>query len=469
MSDMLRSLLCAGLAASASAADQVPGVERELRQQESAQKTVANQAATAARQLDELADEYASNRIGDPRQAQTLGGIARSLQELTDPAAGSGDRTMPWVQARLAAARTGSDQQAELSKAASGQGEILGRIDGMLRDARSIGGRSRKLGIDELQVEQKRLLDATAKLADTTLGKSELELSLAEKVEQNRIDEQQRHLEDELKRSLEKLAEDARDEAKLDPDQAKLEEQVAKDLAQDGIDQDMRRAADAVKGNQLDDAQQAQQEVLDKLQKAQQQLGPLVEEAPTLSDFDQKYKALAELGRRQQELHDVTEKLPAASTAEVFAQLQSQQRELAIDIKDNADARIAAPDADLAAQQLGASAPKPAIDDMQKVLDAIRRAKEVLAARGGPIGWCPADPGGSPDGTVPAMMALQEGGLAKKEGKAAWKIELPPEARDTLTESAAEKFPSQYERDLVRYYRDLATVGGATAPADGKP
>jgi hypothetical protein len=459
MSSALRSILCAGIAAVAFAADQAPGVDRELRQQEASQKTLAGQAATAAQQLDELAEEYASNKVGDAKQAQTLGGIARSLQRLTGPAAGGDDKTMPWVQARLAAARAGDDQAAELAKAAGGQGEILGRIDGMLRDARSIGGRGRKLGIDELQIEQKRLFDATGKLADGTLGKSDEDLSVPEKVEKNRIDQQQRGLKEELARSLEKLVEDAREEAKLDPDHAKLEEQLAKELGQEGIDLDMQRAADAVKGNRLEEAQEAQQAVLDKLQKAQQQLGALVEEAPTLSDFDQKYKALAELERRQQELMDVTDKLPASSSAEEYNQLQTQEKELAADLKDNADARAAAPDAERAAQELGAKEQKPATGDMQKVLDAIRQAKESLASRGGPIGWCPADPGGSPDGTVPANTPLQQGDLKQKEAGSHWRIDLPPEAREKITQSANEKFPSQYEQDLVRYYRDLAAIG----------
>jgi hypothetical protein len=459
MTIALRSLIIMGLAGGAAAADQAAAVDHEVRQQESAQKALAGQAAAAAKELDDLAAEYAANQVGDPKQAQTLGQIARSLQHVAEPGAAGDEKTMSWVQARLAAARAGTDRDAELTKAAAGQGQILGQIDGMLRDARSIGGKARGRGIDEVEAEQKRLLSSTGKLGDATLGKSEQELSVDEKVEKNRIDQQQRQLKEALRRALDQLAEDARQEAQLDPDRAQTDEQTAKDIAALGIDQDMQRAADAVKGGRLEEAQEAQQAALDKLEKAQQAAGPPVEvPIETMSDFDREYQQLLEFEHRQEEIKAVADKLAAASSAAEYDQLEAQEKQLANDMRAVKDARAAAKEADGAAKDLDAHDRPKSSDDMQKVLDALAQAKADLIKRGGQISWCPADPGGSPDGTVPANTPIQEQDLKKNTANGAWRIDLPPEARQTISQSANEKFPPQYEQDLVRYYRDLAAV-----------
>src|SRR3954471_7853614 len=126
-----RVIIGLGLASIALGADQ--GIDRAVRQQESSQKSVAALTTTTAKQMDVLVDEYTFNRLGDESQAQSLSQISQTLAKLADPAQAGKEKNMPWVQNRLVAARSSGDTAGELSKASEGQGEIVAKMDDLLK------------------------------------------------------------------------------------------------------------------------------------------------------------------------------------------------------------------------------------------------------------------------------------------------------------------------------------------------
>jgi len=166
MRSLVPSLLL--LAAALPAADN-GGLDRVVRTQEGVQRGVASQAEQAAGKADLLADDLRFNRLGDDEQADRLDQVAVELTTLVrSPDAEL--KTMTYVVDRLTRARRGDTGQ--LGAAAAAQGELVGRLDRLAKNAQ--GRIAAANGVEDLRAAiaaQRRLHEETGKLADQTLGK----------------------------------------------------------------------------------------------------------------------------------------------------------------------------------------------------------------------------------------------------------------------------------------------------------
>ncbi len=440
------------LASAAGAADTDQAIDHEVRNQESGEKSLGALTASTAKQIDALVDEYSYNQVCDGTQATVLHRVARSLDQLADPAAKAQARNMPWVQTQLGAARSGGDSVSALSQASEGQGEVIEHIDSLLKQAQQVGVLSHVQTLEALHKHQQRLQREVIQLTDQTVGKAVEELSVQERVEENRQGVDQHNQVQALTDCIAQLL------APLPPDQqdAELSRRqglAAAALASSEVGRLMQEAAVDIKQAKMEEAVQVEQKIIENIERAIR----LLSAEP---DID----ALDELEQRQQKLLDADAKLASADARQAYLLLQTSQSELAKDIHDNDDVRAATPDAEHAASELGQQAARPAAADMQKVIDLIRAVREKIRARtGGKLESASADPGGAPDGTCPATTPLWQQELEKTRNHEAWKVGLTPSGREVLSTSANESFPSAYAEELTQYYRELA-AGSSDTP-----
>jgi len=372
----LRILIGLSLAGAGMAADD-PGVNHEIRTQESDQRSVTAQTGSTAKDISEIADEYAYNHIGDQSQVAALSAIADQLAQISDPTQAGKSRNMPWVENRLTAARSSGDTKGELTKAAAGEEEILSTMNALISGAqKQFGAMQQRSDLQDVIEAQQKLQSDTEKLADQTLGKDNSELTPQQKIDQERIAAQQAQLKDKITQAADELKQAAAQAT--DPTQAQALKDTADQLAKQDPTKDQQAAADSIRDNKMQDAQQDQQTALDKLQNAQNTLSqtqPQTPDAPNAMDqLADQQAALDKLTSQQQQLKDDTQN----AKPDNLAPLAQQQQDLAKQMQDNPQAADAAPHADQAQQDLAKNDQAQAEQQQQQALDKLAQASQAL-------------------------------------------------------------------------------------------
>ncbi len=499
-SPLLLLLACSYVA---QAADQT--ASRAVRQEEGRQKGLTSQTSATGREVSGLIDEYKFNGLGDEAKLKVLDKLQGELVRLTDAngaaaKAGAETTTMPWVTTRLNAARQLQNLveiRKELMAASEGQDHVIVQIDKLLKQMQEQFGKQLKTDLTQVIQEQQRLKDATEQLAEKTLGKKDEELSQEQKTDLEKTSDQQEALEQQVKEAVEELKKQAEENKTSDPEQAKNAQDALEKLTDPKVQDAIEKAAEDISDNQLAQAQDAQQQVLDALKQAQEELASSdsQESQPqeaSAAELEQQLAAVENISQQQQALLEQTSALDAQSSPQEFNKLQAEQASLQnqlAQLEPTGEAAEAAEKAEAAMKdagsELGEQDKSEAAGEMKEALAALGElkaelAEQLAAATGAPKPGAPKPPkpGEGPDSPMPPQLVvqsksqvkdpkepeqlgadLQNGEKREPAGPAAWQVALPPKEREALTAAQKDKFPSRYERQLALYYQNLASGG----------
>jgi hypothetical protein len=484
-------------------AQAVDQTSRAVRVEEGRQKGLTSQTVSTGREVAGLIDEYRYNGIGDEGKLKVLDKLQQELVRLTDAnvagvKSGEDSTTMPWVTTRLNAARQLQnlvELRKELMAASEGQDHVIVQIDKLLKQMQEEFGKALKTDLTEVIQEQQRLKDATEQLAEKTLGEKTENLSQEQKQDLEKTSEQQQQLEEQVKEAVKELQEQAKDQSQ--PEQAKNAQEALEKLQDPKVQDAIEQAAQDIQDNQLAQAQEAQQQVLDALKEAQQELAQnessdSPQQEQSAAQLEQQLAQVENLAQQQQQLLDQTNALDQQSSPQEFNQLQAQQASLQNQLQqlqpqgEAAEAMKEAQEAMAeAAQELGQQDKGEAAEAQQEALAALSELKQELAeqlaeATGAPKPPMPGQPKPGPgqEAPMPPQLVvqnqsqvkdpkeakqlgadLQNGDKREPAGPAAWQVGLPPKEREALNAAQKDKFPSRYERQLALYYQNLAAGG----------
>lgn len=460
------TLLLLAAAVGLGAADDSP--ERAIRTQESTQRGVSSTATQTAQHADLLADQLRFNRVGDESDAAGIDKIGQDLAALVD-SKGDG-KTMSWVEDRLSHARRSGDD-GDLAAASSGQGELVSRLDELAKKAQSKGAD----GVSALRAAidaQQRIQDDTAKLSDQTLGKERSELSTQEKSDLEKLARQERNIE----QAVQDAAKSLRDQAQsaTDPQDKQNLENAAKQLDQAKADQQAKSAADKLAENQLAEAQDKQQQVLDALQQADRALSGMQQN--DMAALDKQMQAMEQLQQQQQSLLDqmqAQDKSQQPMDQADWNKAQAEQQDIAKALEQMQQDKAQGA-AEKAEQDLQKQDGQQAEKSMQQALDAMKQAKAGMQQKMQQMAQAQQQqqqqPPGPPmpgkpqkDSKAAEKIGDQAGledGQRNGKGHGTWQVALAPQEREVLSQSSADKFPARYEQALVQYYHALAGEGG---------
>ncbi len=451
-------VLLAGLA---GAAERPVDVDRSIRVQEAGQRNIASSTATTVKDLAQLAEEIRCNQIGSDTEIASLETSADSLRGLTDSEA---EKTMPWVQARLATAR-GEQAGSGLGQASEAQTGLVKSLDTLVEKMQEKPPQNANDALKQAIEKQEKAKADTEKLAEKTLGQEKKDLSASEKAETERIAQRQQQVEKAVKDAVKQIREQAKTTS--DPKQKSDLQKAADQLEQAQAPQAAQQAQQDIKDNQLSQATQKQQQVLDALTQAAKtaNLAPKTSpplDAAQLAKLQAQLEALKKLEQRQQEALNAAKLLNKQSPPHASSQMQKIQYQIAKDLAQAKEA--AAKPASEAAEQLPKS-PEEARKSMQVVLVMIKQSKQSLEQQiknGVPK---PKPPQDSLSKTLKAnplakgLGNLQEGAKNTNARTGQWKVQLQAQEREVLATGAGEKFPERYEEALTQYYRALANGG----------
>lgn len=489
-------LIALALSGSLWSADQT--TSRAVRSEEGRQKSISSQTTTTGQEVLGLIDEYRYNGIGDKAKLTVLDTLSKSLEQMSDPNAKGAERNMPWVTTRLSHARQLQNLVAlrsELVDAADGQGEIVVKLDKLLKQLQEQFGKQLKTDLAQVINEQKRLKETTEKLAEKNLGQKAEELNKEQQKDLEKTAEQQNQLEQQVQEAVQALKEQAQEQKASDPEQAKEIEKALEKLTDAKVQDAIQEAAQDIADNQLAQAQEAQQKVLDALEKAQEQLASQSpqQQDPSIAQLEQQLAQVENIQQQQQQLLEKTEALDQSSTPQEFNQLQTQQAQLQAQLAQvqpppalESTAKKAQEAQKEAAQELGEQDKAEAAGEMKEALAALEELQQGLEqqlaeATGAPMPPMPGQPGqpkppGQPmPGEEPPQLVVQnqsqtvdpkepkelgsellDGEKNNDQGTSTWQVDLPAKERETLTSAQKDRFPTRYERQLTLYYQNLA-------------
>jgi len=481
---------------------------RAVRQEEGRQKGLTSQTSATGREVSGLIDEYRFNGIGDEAKLKVLDKLQGELVRLTDPKGatvqpGADTTTMPWVTTRLNAARQLQnlvELRKELMSASEGQDHVIVQIDKLLKQMQEQFGKQLKTDLSEVIQEQQRLKDATEKLAEKTLGEKTEKLSQEQKQDLEKTSDQQQALEEQVKEAVEELKQQAEEAKTSDPEQAKNAKDALEKLTDPKVQDAIEKAAQDIQDNQLAQAQDAQQQVLDALKEAQKELAQsdaadAQPQEQSAAQLEQQLAAVENIAQQQQQLLDQTNALDQQSSPQEFNKLQAQQASLQnqlAQLQPQGEAAEAAQKAQEAmkeaGKELGEQDKGEAAKAEAEALAALGElkaelAEQLAAATGAPMPGEPGapkppKPGQGPESPMPPQLVvqnqsqvkdpkepqqlgadLQNGDKREPTGPAAWQVGLPPKEREALSAAQKDRFPTRYERQLALYYQNLASGG----------
>lgn len=466
-----------------------PSVQRDIRREENKQSSIAALTKKTAEDLRRIKEEYVFNGLGHAGGVEALEEASATLERLADPASSQKFKNMPWVLARLSAAREVEEalKRAEaLVSASSGQQWIIEELGKLLASVKAEFGEDSAGGfLRELIDRQERLMEDTSKLAESALGKTEAELSPEERAERDRLAEQQASLKEDVRSAVQQMRDMARQLAESAPERAQALEQAASRLEQSQAAEAMQSASENIQRNQLGTAQEDQDRALDALMEAQRMASSAPEQNP-ISELYEQLEQVQDLIKRQEQLLDQTQALDQNSTQQEYNSLQGEQLGLKGELRqmlgqerpqqgqEQFQQPLARAEQAMgrASAELGQQDKDEAAQAMQEALENLRAARSEMA-----MALAQMQPGrqesqqpGMPDqqSQQAQQQALQTrtyqpnerralyGNEKDERGRSAWQVELPPKEREVLVTSAKERFPEGYERLLQLYYRNLA-------------
>lgn len=433
------------LAAALGAAD--VSVERSVREQESVQRGVTANTAQTVQRAGLLADDLRFNRVGDENDVAAMATLSKELDGLVQ--APDRTETMRAVEERLASARRGGGD-ADLAVASQTQAVLADKLEKLVVKTKPQANAASALS--EAIAQQRQVMEQTAEQADKTLGKERQELNTQEKANLEKLAREERKVDDAVKEAAKALREQAQQEQ--DQQQKQKMEQAAEKLEKPDTTKPINEAADKLAENKLAEAQDKQQQVLDKLEQAAKELG--VQSQDEMAQADKDLQKLEQMAQREQQL---MEQLPQAAQAQDWNKMQAEQQDIA---KQLAEMQAKAPqqEAEKAAQALEKHEQPQAKEAMQRTLDALKAAQQqqqqkMMAMRQKQDQKQQQTQPDKESGKPPEQAAAEDP-QAQAKRKGAWQVQLEAQEREVLNASRTEKFPARYEQALVRYYRALA-------------
>jgi hypothetical protein len=222
-------------------------------------------------------------------------------------------------------------------------------------------------------------------------------------------------------------------------------------------------------------------DLLAQLQSQRQELGeggqqePEAPEMGSLDDLLELANNLVELQRLDRDQEGTKDATAQAEPekAEALAPDQGKLKGRAEDLSHKAQRLTPEPAGDIAQagqemgraqENLGARLPKPAVGHQESALQGLRRAEDVMTATLREMLTHELEMMARmmvPSQTLDPRdeMRLRLAGLealAEQMGTGAWRVGLPPQARQEITQSLQDRFPKGYEAFLRAYFQNLA-------------
>ncbi|HRQ75838.1 MAG TPA: hypothetical protein PK098_07965 [Phycisphaerales bacterium] len=239
-----------------------PGVER-------AQAQLTERIAAQREAVEELAQQMERNRLDD-RQLESL---LQQSRDLLDFAGRAANRATEAIGSPASRSENEAEREAAQQDIAEAQQEVRDELADLIelldRDEDTWVVTRRLEGLME---EQSRLAEATAQLADRTVGQSLSDLSREDLTELDRIARRQRELRDEARQLIDNLRERAQSMENVDQRAASGMRNAARTGEQRELDRDMQNAAERAAQNQLRAAQQGQQQAAQTMQRMLQEM-----------------------------------------------------------------------------------------------------------------------------------------------------------------------------------------------------
>jgi len=326
------AVLTAGMAAGQGGG----AVQRDIRREENRQSSVATLTVRVAEELRRVKEEYQFNGVGRAEEIAVLDEVAGALERLADPNSSTKLRNMPWVVAKLAAAREAEEilkRRDVLAAASGGQGWIVDELSKLIASVRSEFGENLAGGLLREVIErQERLMEDTAKLAESTLGKPVDGLSPEERAERDRLAEQQAALKQDLNGAIQEMRDAARQLAQSEPAKGQALEQAASRLEQAQVGEQMQAAANDIRNNQMGSAQENQQRIMDALREASQ--ASEASSSSPVTELDRQLAEMQNLIERQEALLGETQGLDQGSSQQDYNELQGKQAGIRGDLQE---------------------------------------------------------------------------------------------------------------------------------------
>ncbi len=250
---------------------------------------LADAVASATRAVRELGEAAETNRIEDPSLRSLLRDLQATLRE-----AGA--------DARDAARAIDAGDRAAAQEEQRGVRERLGEAMAMLD--RGEDAFLARRAVARLREQLAQAQQDTGAIGQQTAGKSDAELTNAERAELDRLAQQQQELADNAREALEELTRRAESLEKDDPAQAEALRRAAEAGRAGAVANRIQQGGQETQENQTGQAQQSQQEALDRLDEMLEQIdsaGGLRDTAlrRKLADLMQSITALIETQERE--------------------------------------------------------------------------------------------------------------------------------------------------------------------------
>lgn len=264
------------------------------------------------RQAARARSELAVNRVEDAELSERLERIAQELAVLRDDALPAADRDL--TAARKSAADEGA---ASLAGARTNLETILGGLDSLLQDLGAWRDRrDLESELSDLLNVQRELTDETAQTAAETLGASAGQLTEQQQANLRRLSLRQQELADRLSRfekTVEQIVEGKPSEngepnvPSSPPGDPQLKD-VAGALKEAGLPSMARAAGESIRANDLGEAGRMQQGLVDRLRELQKSLSQPNDGGQNAASLEAAANKIDELSNAQQELLETLQK-----------------------------------------------------------------------------------------------------------------------------------------------------------------
>ena len=241
------------------------------------QQELADRVSAMQRRVDRLQQRVGMNRLDDQALEQLLDESGQSLAQATKAAGRAADHTARAVQEAMKDLPDAAQQQVELEAARQKKQQVqqeLAKLIDLLDQGRDADRLAQQLR--NLAAEQRRLAEQVQELMPQMLGRTEDELSEAQREALKDVQAAQQSLQDQSKRLTEQMrtssATLSRSPSAEDQASARALGDAADTAAQRGLSELMNQAARSVGSNRLSQASQQQQQSSDVLEEMLEQL-----------------------------------------------------------------------------------------------------------------------------------------------------------------------------------------------------
>ncbi|MEZ6318658.1 MAG: hypothetical protein R3B49_07895 [Phycisphaerales bacterium] len=237
--------------------------ERPVPEEVSPRQSALSQRLEIQRGLvDRLAERQERNALDDPGLRGVLDD-ARALLDAAQRASDDAAAALAQTDAPESQRQQAQDEQAKVRDDLGQLAELLDRgEDGWLV----------RRSFERLLDEQKRLRDETARLTESTVGKSRDQLDQRELTALERIAQRQREAAEQARGAIDEMGERGRDLSQTDPAQSAAMSSAAARARDQRLAEQLEQAGDQVAQNQTASAQQTQDDIIKSLEDVLEEL-----------------------------------------------------------------------------------------------------------------------------------------------------------------------------------------------------